>query len=173
MNETEDAGNQIAWPEAARYHLESGWYPARAADYSEDVRTRVELGTKVSAFTYLQALEKRGQFIRQFHAALENAGVDALAVPTTPIPAPRIGEEQTSIGATNHPTRALLLRLNRPANLAGIPAISIPCGFTDFGLPVGLQLIAAHNNESLLLRVAAIFQNANPLNKRPALAPSS
>jgi len=167
MNETEDAGNQIAWPEATRYHLESGWYPARAADYSEDVRNRVELGTKVSAITYLQALEKRDQFIRQFHAALENSSVDALAVPTTPIPAPLIGEEQTPIGATNHPTRALLLRLNRPANLAGIPAISIPCGFTNAPLPVGLQFIGAANSDSLLLRIATIFENANPLARRP------
>lgn len=162
MNETEDAGNQIAWPEATRYHLESGWYPARAADYSEDVRTRVELGTKVSAITYLQALEKRDQFIRQFHAALENAGVDALAVSTTPIPAPLIGEEQTTVGATTHPTRALLLRLNRPANLAGIPAISILSGVTNAALPVGLQIIGAANSDSLLLRIAAMFENANP-----------
>ena len=167
LNETEEAGNQIAWAEATHYHQQSGWFPARSADYGEDVRTRLEMGAKVSATAYLQALESRDKFIRQFHQAMAAAQVDALVVPTTPIAAPLIGEESTPIGKTNHPTRALLLRLNRPANLAGIPALSVPCGFTSAGLPVGLQLIGAVTSESLLLRIAQMAQEITPVLRRP------
>jgi aspartyl-tRNA(Asn)/glutamyl-tRNA(Gln) amidotransferase subunit A len=169
LNETEEAGNHIAWAEATHYHQQAGWFPAHSADYSEEVRARLEMGTKVSAIAYLQALESRDKFIRQFHQAMNDAEVDALVVPTTPIAAPLLGEESTRIGDENHPTRALLLRLNRPANLAGIPAISVPCGFTGAGLPVGLQLIGAITDELLLLRIAQVAQAIMPVVRRPNL----
>jgi aspartyl-tRNA(Asn)/glutamyl-tRNA(Gln) amidotransferase subunit A len=169
LDATEEAGNQIAWAEATHYHQQAGWFPARSGDYGEDVRSRLEMGTRVSATAYLQALESREKFIQQFHQAIASAEVDALVVPTTPIAAPLIGEESTPIGKTNHPTRALLLRLNRPANLAGIPAISIPCGFTCGGLPVGLQLIGAVTDELLLLRIAQAAQEIMPVGRRPDL----
>jgi aspartyl-tRNA(Asn)/glutamyl-tRNA(Gln) amidotransferase subunit A len=169
LNETEQAGNQIAWPEATHYHQQAGWFPARAAEYGEDVRTRLEMGTKVSATVYLEALELRDKFIQQLHLAMADAGVDALVVPTTPIAAPLINEETTCIKDKNHPTRALLLRNNRPANLAGVPAISIPCGFTPAGLPVGLQFIGAVTDEHLLLRIAHVFEHAHPQTLRPPL----
>jgi len=169
LDKTEDAGNQIAWPEATHYHQQAGWFPARAAEYSEDVRSRLEMGTRVSATVYLQALELRDKFIQQLHLAMADAGVDALVVPTTPITAPLINEETTRISEKDHPTRALLLRLNRPANLAGVPAISIPCGFTSAGLPVGLQLIGAVTDEHLLLRIAHKFERAHPQTLSPPL----
>jgi aspartyl-tRNA(Asn)/glutamyl-tRNA(Gln) amidotransferase subunit A len=168
LQETEDAGNQIAWAEATHYHQHAGWFPAHAADYGEDVRTRLELGAKVAATTYLQALEQREAFIGGFHAAMADAKLDALAVPTTPIPAPTIGEETTAVCGTNHPTRALLLRNNRPANLGGLPAISVPCGLTPDGLPVGLQLIGAVTDEALLLRIAHAFECASGPFPRPS-----
>lgn len=167
--ETEDAGNQIAWAEATHYHQRAGWFPARAEEYGEDVRTRLEMGAKVSATSYLQAMEVRYSFIEQFHAAMAKANVDALVVPTTPIPAPVIGEETTPVCGTNHPTRALLLRLNRPANLGGLPAVSVPCGFTPAGLPVGLQLIGAVTDEHLLLRIAIILERSRPFDRRPPI----
>ena len=169
LPETEDAGNQIAWAEATLYHQQAGWFPDRSADYGEDVRSRLEMGTKVSAVSYLKALQTREKFIAALHLALEDADVDAFVVPTTPIPAPPIGEESTSISGTLHPTRALLLRLNRPANLAGVPAISVPCGLTEDGLPVGLQFIAAVTDEPLLLELARKFEQSSPLEARPVL----
>jgi aspartyl-tRNA(Asn)/glutamyl-tRNA(Gln) amidotransferase subunit A len=170
LKETEDAGNQIAWAEATHYHQQAGWFPALAADYGEDVRTRLELGAKVAATTYLHALEQRESFIGSFHAAMADAKIDALVVPTTPVAAPAIGEEATPITGhdtmmwwkTNHSTRALLLRNNRPANLAGLPAISIPCGLTLDRLPVGLQLIGSVTDEAILLRIAHAFERAHP-----------
>jgi aspartyl-tRNA(Asn)/glutamyl-tRNA(Gln) amidotransferase subunit A len=167
--ETEDAGNQIAWAEATHYHQRAGWFPARAGEYGEDVRTRLELGTKVSATAYLQAMELRYSLIENFHATMAKENLDALVVPTTPIPAPMIGEETTSVRGANHPTRSLLLRLNRPANLAGLPAISVPCGFTPDGYPVGLQLIGAVTDEHLLMRIARIFERTQPHYPRPPI----
>jgi aspartyl-tRNA(Asn)/glutamyl-tRNA(Gln) amidotransferase subunit A len=169
LRETEDAGNHIAWAEATLYHQQAGWFPDRSADYGEDVRTRLEMGTKVSAVSYLKALQTREKFISALHLALEDAEVDALVVPTTPIAAPPIGEESTAISGTLHPTRALLLRLNRPANLAGVPAISVPCGLSEDGLPIGLQFIAAVTDEPLLLELARHFEHAFPLEARPVL----
>jgi aspartyl-tRNA(Asn)/glutamyl-tRNA(Gln) amidotransferase subunit A len=169
LEETENAGNQIAWPEATHYHQQAGWFPARAAEYGEDVRTRLEMGTKVSGTVYLEALEMRDKFIQQVHLVMADAAVDALVFPTTPITAPLINEETTRVNEKDHPTRALLLRNNRPANLAGVPAISIPCGFTPGGLPVGLQLIGAVTDEHLLLRIARQFERARPQTPRPPL----
>jgi len=158
IRETEDAGNQIAWPEATHYHEQAGWFPAKAAEYSSDVRSRLEAGSKVAATAYLRALETRERFIAQLQAAMEDNKLDALAVPTTPIAAPKIGEETTAVNGKNYPTRALLLRFNRPANLAGLPAISIPCGHTREGLPIGLQIIGAAGDELMLLEIARRFE---------------
>ncbi len=171
LKETEHAGNQIAWAEATHYHQQAGWYPAHAADYGEDVRSRLEMGEKVSALEYLRALDLREKFIAGFHLALLENEVDALVTPTTPIAAPLIGEENISIAGKDHSTRALLLRLNRPANLGGLPAISVPCGLTPTGLPAGLQFLAGVNEESLLLDLAARFEQFHPLNARPDLSP--
>ena len=112
------------------------------------------MGEKVTAVEYLKALELREKFIAGFHLALLETEVDVLVTPTTPIPAPLIGEEKVSIGGKEHSTRALLLRLNRPANLGGVPAISIPCGRTMQGLPVGLQFMAGVTDEPLLIEPA-------------------
>jgi len=111
----------------------------------------------------------REKFIQQLHQVMADAGVDALAVPTTPITAPLIDQEAIRIGDKDHSTRALLLRTNRPANLAGVPAISVPCGFIPAGLPVGLQLIGAVTDEYLLLRIAQAFERAHPDGRRPLL----
>ena len=167
LGETEEAGNHIAWAEATHYHQQAGWFPAHSEEYGEDVWTRLDMGTRISATAYLSALETREKFIQQFHLAMADAGVDAIVVPTTPIAAPLIGEEKTRIGKENHSTRALLLRLNRPANLAGIPAVSLPCGLTATGLPVGLQIIGAVTDEPLLLRVAQVAQALMPVLPRP------
>jgi aspartyl-tRNA(Asn)/glutamyl-tRNA(Gln) amidotransferase subunit A len=167
MKETEDAGNQIAWAEATHYHQQAGWFPARGEEYGEDVRTRLDAGTKVSATSYLRALELRGKFIQGLHLAMAEAKIDALVVPTTPIAAPRIGEEQTEISGKSHSTRALLLRHNRPANLAGVPAITIPCGFTEDGLPVGLQLLGAVTDDPMLLEMASQFERELGQKRRP------
>jgi len=169
LDETEEAGNQIAWAEATLFHQQQGYFPARSADYGDDVRSRLEMGAKVSAVDFLQALEIQKQFVQQLHLAIAEADVDAIVVPTTPIEAPLLNQETSRIGAHDHPTRALLLRHNRPANLAGAPSLSVPCGFTRAGLPIGLQIMGGVSSESVLLRIANIFERARPQTRRPPL----
>ncbi len=171
LSHTERAGNRIGWAEATHYHQQSGWFPSRASEYGEDVRARLDAGTKVTATEYLEALDQQKHFIEQLRSVMESAEIDALIVPTTPIAAPLIGEESTRVAEVDHPTRALLLRLNRPANLAGVPAISVPCGFTPAGLPVGVQFIGAANSEEVLLEIASVFQLENPFRQHPDFEP--
>ena len=170
LDESEDAGNHIAWVDAYVYHSQQGYFPARAAEYGEDVRSRLEMGPKVSAVDYLRALEIQKQFVLRMHLALAESDADAIVFPSTPIVAPLRNEETCRIGAHEHPTRALLLRHNRPANLAGVPAISLPCGFTGSGLPIGLQLMGSVSSEVILLRIAQAFENLHTKRQRPNLA---
>jgi aspartyl-tRNA(Asn)/glutamyl-tRNA(Gln) amidotransferase subunit A len=158
LAETEQAGNLIAWAEATAYHQQAGWFPGRAEEYGRDVRERLQLGTRVSAVDYLQARRFRRKFQSLLLELFRANRLDALVVPSTAIAATRIGADSVKIQGKDHPTRALLLRLNRPANLAGVPAISIPCGLTASGLPVGLQLIAGWTREGLLLEIAREFE---------------
>jgi aspartyl-tRNA(Asn)/glutamyl-tRNA(Gln) amidotransferase subunit A len=169
LAETEQAGNDIAWAEATLYHEQAGWFPARRRDYGEDVLGRLEKGAEVTAVDYLKAREAREHFIAAFHSTLEEHELDALVVPTTPIPAPLLGEQSTTIKGATHATRGLLLRLNRPANLAGIPSISVPCGLTRQGLPVGLQFMGGWTDEPRLLELARNFERECPLSARPEL----
>ena len=131
---------------------------------------RLEIGAKTTAVAYLHACEQRVQFIRGLLAAMDEARVDVLAVPTTPIAAPLIEEEKTFIAGKEYPTRAILLRLNRPANLAGVPAISLPSGFTPGGLPIGLQLIGRHTAEPALLQIGHAFEQLH--SRKPAVLPN-
>lgn len=158
LAETEDAGNQIAWAEATLYHQQAGWFPAHAGEYGEDVRTRLEMGTVVTAVNYLKARAVREKFKEQLLHVFSVNQLDALVVPTTPITASRIGEDSVVIDGSSYPIRALLLRLNRPANLAGVPAITVPCGLTKSGLPIGLQFIANWTEEPLMPEIARRFE---------------
>jgi len=156
----------IALPEARAYHERMGWWPARAADYSEEVRKRMELGAEVKATDYVRAWEVKQEFLADYAAAFAQA--DAILAPTVPAVAPPIGASSVRVGGVSatHPAgddenvRSAMLRLNRPANLTGLPAISVPCGFTRGGLPIGMQLIAPIWEEAELLRIARVYEAA-------------
>jgi aspartyl-tRNA(Asn)/glutamyl-tRNA(Gln) amidotransferase subunit A len=152
-----DAGTQIALAEALHYHQSAGFYPARAADYGADVRSRLELGGNVRAADYLRALDARAPIVAEFDAAL--AGVDAIVAPSAPIAAPRIGESVVKIRGEEETVRSALVRVSRPANFTRHPAISVPCGFTAEGMPIGMQLIARHWDEARLLEIASFYES--------------
>jgi aspartyl-tRNA(Asn)/glutamyl-tRNA(Gln) amidotransferase subunit A len=154
----------VALAEAAQFHLKQGHFPARADEYSEEVRERIELGTKVTAVDYLRAREARRAATEDFEKAFER--VDVIATPTTPISAVDIGAREVTLGGESEPVRGALLRLTRPSNFTGHPAISLPCGFTRTGLPIGLQFIGRMNGEAGLLSIAQVFESATEWNKR-------
>jgi aspartyl-tRNA(Asn)/glutamyl-tRNA(Gln) amidotransferase subunit A len=168
-----DPSTSIALADATEFHQRSGWFPSRAKEYGQDVRTRLEMGLEVRAVDYLAALDMRTMaWLALFGPGVAGVGMlDALVVPTTPFAATEIGAEEISINGEKEKVRAGLLRLNRPANFAGLPSISIPCGFTSSGLPVGLQIIGQSWQEKKILQIAHAFESAHDYHmRRPPLA---
>jgi aspartyl-tRNA(Asn)/glutamyl-tRNA(Gln) amidotransferase subunit A len=159
LKESLDAATDISLAEALHVHEAAGYFPARAAEYGEEVRQRIEAGGKVLANRYLVGFDVRKQLRAEFDAAFQD--VDAIVAPTVPVPAPLIGAETVQIGGEQIGVRPAIVGHARPANFTGLPAISIPCGFTRGGLPVGLQLIGRQFDETTLLRIAFSYEGAN------------
>jgi aspartyl-tRNA(Asn)/glutamyl-tRNA(Gln) amidotransferase subunit A len=156
--------NDIALAEATRYHESQGYFPTRADDYGDDVRHRLEQGTQVRAVDYLRGLAMKAEAEKDFRAAFDR--VDALVAPVTAVSATRIGQPDVEIDGETETVRSALVRLNRPANFTGHPAISLPCGFTREGLPVGMQLIGPRWSEARLLAMAFAYEQATEWHKR-------
>jgi len=140
----------IVLTEAAAYHART--LDRRPEDYTPNVRIRLEMGRYVLGEDYARALRGRELIRREVDAALE--GVDALVVPAVPIPAPKIGVATIRIGAVEEPVRNVMLRCTQAFNVSGHPAISLPCGTTTEGLPIGAQIVGALGETPGLLRVA-------------------
>jgi len=164
LKESLDAATDISLAEALHVHEAAGYFPARAAEYDQEVRHRIEAGGKVPANRYLAGFDVRKRLLDEFDAAFQV--VDAIVAPTVPVPAPLIGAESVQIGGEQIGARAAIVGHSRPANFVGLPAISIPCGFTRDGLPVGLQLIGRPFDEATLLRMAFSYERANDWNAR-------
>jgi aspartyl-tRNA(Asn)/glutamyl-tRNA(Gln) amidotransferase subunit A len=140
----------IAAAEAGAYHRR--WLDSRPEDYDPAVRARLEATREVTGHDYVQALRVRALLGEEMAAALRQ--VDVLASPTEPVAAPRFGESEVIVEDGPLNAIAALVRNTAPANVTGLPAISVPCGFTSAGLPVGLQLIGAPWQEGRLLQIA-------------------
>jgi aspartyl-tRNA(Asn)/glutamyl-tRNA(Gln) amidotransferase subunit A len=142
---------------------------SRQEGFGAEVRRRIMLGTYVLSSGYydayyLKAAKVRTLIKNDFEKAFQH--VDVIACPTSPTPPIRIGER------VNDPLAMYLLDVYTvSANLAGIPGLSMPCGFTDSGLPVGLQLMGPHFGEARLLRIAHEYQSRTDWHtRRPAIA---
>lgn len=137
---------------------------SRAEGFGAEVKRRIMLGTFALSSGYydayyLKALKVRTLIKNDFLEAFKKC--DVILSPTTPTPAFKIGEK------SDNPLEMYLADIyNCAANLAGIPAVSIPCGFTEAGLPVGLQLMGPHFGEDRLLQVAHAFQGATEFHLR-------
>jgi aspartyl-tRNA(Asn)/glutamyl-tRNA(Gln) amidotransferase subunit A len=101
---------------------------------------------------------------KDFQAAFDR--VDAIVAPVTAVSATRIGQRHAEIAGEMETVRSALVRLNRPANFTGHPAISLPCGFTREGLPIGMQLIGPRWSEARLLAIAFAYEQATDWHKR-------
>jgi aspartyl-tRNA(Asn)/glutamyl-tRNA(Gln) amidotransferase subunit A len=154
--------NTIAFAEASCYHEKN--IRTRPQEYGEDTRELLRLGLLIPATDYLAALRARRLILRAFRNAFE--AIDVLAAPSTPSAAPPLG---ASVLENGEDLRSGLLRLAGPFNTVGFPALSLPCGSTEKGLPLGLQLAAAPGKERLLLRVADTFERRCGLTRSPAV----
>lgn len=141
---------QISLKEAAAFHAATlNAVPER---YTPPVRQRLEMGRNIQQADYMLALGGREQLRRDVDAAF--AGFDALALPTLPIPAPKIGAEMVQVGPAQQPLRNMMLRLTQLFNVTGNPAISIPCGLTRDAMPCGLQLVGSRAQTRKLVQVS-------------------
>ena len=146
----------IVFGDAAAYHAQTlETMPER---YTAPVRLRLEMARYVLAEDYVRALQGREVLRREVDRAL--SGVSALLLPTVPIPAPPIGAHLVQVGTTQEPVRNLTLRLTQLFNLTGHPAISLPCGRTPEGLPIGLQAVGSLGHTDALLCTARSIERA-------------
>ncbi|PWU19977.1 MAG: Asp-tRNA(Asn)/Glu-tRNA(Gln) amidotransferase subunit GatA [Candidatus Rokuibacteriota bacterium] len=148
----------IVLTEAATYHEK--WLRTRADDYAPDVRFPLEWGKLFMGIDYVQAQRVR-ELIRQDFATVLSK-VDLIVAPTVPIAASKVGEDPVAVGTAKELVISATIRLNRPSNHTGLPAISVPCGFTAGGLPIGLQLIGRALDEVTVLRAAHAYEAASP-----------
>ncbi len=156
IDEIPGAVTAIMLPEALAYH--QTWMAQRPEDYGDDVRYRLELGATFLAVHYVQAQRLRELAVSAWKREVFSR-VDILATPATPTvagPIDKSGLDQTFS----------LIRNTNPINLLGLPAISLPCGFTSEGLPIGLQLIGRWFDEGTVLRAACAYEQATEWHKR-------
>ena len=146
--------------DAATFHRERmkehpDWFGA-------DVRQRLKTGAAFTSSEYSLARRTQAEVRRRCELLFDQ--YDALLLPTTPIPAPVLEGENAVERARQ------LTRFTAPFNLTGMPALSIPCGFTKDGLPIGLQIISRAWNEAGVLRTGYAFQQATEWhNRRPEI----
>jgi aspartyl-tRNA(Asn)/glutamyl-tRNA(Gln) amidotransferase subunit A len=163
---TAEASSNLARYDGIRYgHRSSSatdvidlYFKSRAEGFGAEVKRRIILGTYVLSSGYYDAFYLRAQKVRtlirqDFLNAYKD--VDALLTPTSPIPAFKLGEK-------SDPLAMYLCDIYTiGVNLAGLPAISVPCGFTQSGLPIGLQLIGQPFAEANLLAIANAYERAH------------
>lgn len=172
---TAEASSNLARYDGVRYGfraeeadgLREMYFKTREKGFGAEVKRRIMLGTYVLSSGYYDAYYAKAQKVRalvkrDYKAAFEKC--DAILTPTSPTVAFTIGER------VEDPLAMYLSDIYTvSANLAGVPAISVPCGLSSEGLPIGLQLIGNFWSEPMLLGLAHAYENAQPLNKLPGV----
>jgi aspartyl-tRNA(Asn)/glutamyl-tRNA(Gln) amidotransferase subunit A len=159
MQAARAAGTVILFAEAAAYHAAD--LRERPHAFSDEVRALIEMGGFYTAVQYIQAQRLRRRLTAETRQAL--ATYDAIVMPTSPVPATPITPDPPGHAA-------LRPRNTLPFDFISLPAISVPCGFTHAGLPVGLQIVGKAFDEAGILRVARAYEQATAWhNQHPVL----
>jgi aspartyl-tRNA(Asn)/glutamyl-tRNA(Gln) amidotransferase subunit A len=133
--------------------------------WDEEVKERLLLGADIKAYEYARAQQMRHVAVQSFQKAMENVSV--LVTPSLPILAPDIGQRELDLpGYEGQHIRWALIRLPGPTNVNGFPSLTVPCGYSDAGLPVGLQFIGRPFDEATLYRFGHAFEQALGLGNR-------
>jgi aspartyl-tRNA(Asn)/glutamyl-tRNA(Gln) amidotransferase subunit A len=168
---TSEASSNLARYDGVKYGArESGkdlldmYMNTRAAGFGAEVKRRIMLGTYALSSGYYDAYYRKAQqartlIKRDFEEAFN--AVDIIATPTAPTAAFRVGEK------ADDPLQMYLSDIfTISVNLAGVPAISVPCGFTPDNLPIGLQVIGKHFDEETVLKAAYAYEQSTEWHKR-------
>jgi aspartyl-tRNA(Asn)/glutamyl-tRNA(Gln) amidotransferase subunit A len=171
-----EASSNLARYDGVKYGLRTSegrdlldmYKKTRMQGFGAEVKRRIMIGTYALSSGYYDAYYKKASQVRaliknDFAEALKKC--DVILTPTTPTPAFRIGEK------TDNPLQMYLSDIfTISSNLAGIPGISVPCGYTASGLPIGIQFLAGHFEEGKLIQIASAYeQNAKIEKRRPQL----
>jgi aspartyl-tRNA(Asn)/glutamyl-tRNA(Gln) amidotransferase subunit A len=148
--------------EATAHHKR--WLIERPQDYGPQVLMRLQNGLAIPGVLYLEAMRWRGPALAAHIAA--TADVDAVIAPVAPVAAPTIAESDVGNSPDAEAVIQRLTRFTRPINYLGLPSLSIPSGFTQRGLPVGMQLIGRSFDEATLLKVGAAFQRSTDFHEK-------
>jgi aspartyl-tRNA(Asn)/glutamyl-tRNA(Gln) amidotransferase subunit A len=150
--------------EGAGQHAQ--WLRTRADEYDVATRRRLVAASLLPATAYHQATRARALIARQVLDVLTH--VDLLLAPTQPGPAPRIASGQAPVASKQDAATRFFRRRSytTPFSLAATPAISVPCGFTTAGLPIGLQLAGRRYDDATVLRAAFAYEQATPWHRR-------
>ncbi len=152
----------LASAEAYAYHQP---FVSRSPElYQPATLARIQSRTKISAADALRATRDLQASRHAIRKIFDEDGVDVLLTPTVPIPPPEIADLQKHPDNLR-PQELIMLRNTRPFNVWGIPTISVPCGFTKDGLPIGLQLAAAPWREDVVLQAAHSYEQATEWHK--------
>jgi len=158
--------SQIASPEAFSFH--EVYLQTRGQDYGADVRGRFEVGRLLLSVDYVRAQRARTVMKNECRDALKRA--DVIITPTLPVPPPRIDQSTVQRGSGQEPVGVALTRFTRHFNITGSPCVSIPCGFTKEGMPIGMQIVGAPFDEATVLRAAHAYeQDAKWFQRRPTV----
>ncbi|MED4205401.1 amidase [Neobacillus mesonae] len=126
--------------------------------WEDEVKSRLQTGETVRAFEYLEAQEIKKLAFQTFNKVFGQ--VDVLLTPNTPIMPLELYKREVVINNENHHIFAVLNKFTGPSNLTGLPCISVPCGFSNDGLPIGFQLTGRAFNESRLYQFADAYEQA-------------
>jgi aspartyl-tRNA(Asn)/glutamyl-tRNA(Gln) amidotransferase subunit A len=148
--------------EASAVHEE--WLSTRPEDYDPAVRARLEKALGVSGLDYARAQRARRKLMRELQMLFDQ--VDLLVTPMSGLPAPGHGATQMVIDGQEYDVLTAFTWFSRVFNLTGSPSISVPCGFTSGGLPIGLQLVGALFDEATVLRAAHAYEQATEWHRR-------
>jgi aspartyl-tRNA(Asn)/glutamyl-tRNA(Gln) amidotransferase subunit A len=152
----------ILMPEATVYHLP--WLREQPENYSSAVRERLELGAITPAISYIQGQQVRRRIIDEFLTAMDS--IDLLVTPTGPTAATLLEGDLITGDEADPQVLAALIHFCGPFNLIGFPAVSMHCGFTSNGLPVGMQLVAKPWQEGSLLAAAYAYEQVTGWHRR-------
>jgi aspartyl-tRNA(Asn)/glutamyl-tRNA(Gln) amidotransferase subunit A len=151
---------------AAVYHRQIVEQPET---FSEDVRILIEQGHLVSAVDYINAQRFRRQFQKRLRALFRR--LKAMVLPATPIPAPLLGQREVELAGVQEDIGLASTRLVRPFNFAGVPVLTVPCGFTHAGLPFGMQIVTRAGDELAGLSLGHVYQQRTTWHtRRPHVA---
>jgi aspartyl-tRNA(Asn)/glutamyl-tRNA(Gln) amidotransferase subunit A len=163
---TMDLYRTIQKPEASLAHRQKNWFPQRSDLYGELVRTRLLEGEQIPAVDYLAALHERRRFAGSLRSIMQR--VDAFVLPTLPTTAisGELINTDIEIDGVRENSGTAYLRLTMPFSLAGLPTVSCPCGFSQEGLPIGMQIAGKPFEEATVLRIAHAYQQLTDWHRR-------